>query len=478
MTKLSHKSKHKVEPSNRDSISSWLDVLTSMLAVSEAQRLQIRDELEDHLRSRVDDLLIIGKPEHEAIQIAVAELGETAELAKLITHAHTRTNPRRKLMNAALIAVALGGMSFGGYTFINGTTAPSATPSGGGAVPVVIPEEARKNDEKTHKFSIDQRSAKDVLSQIAKAFDRELVLSQDVLNNPFARSLDQNFGEFTGKMTLEQAIEEFQLRPIEGYNSYQFAITDDTLLYESYNEFRRSEIQTRVYPTPKWINRTESSLFNYAESLKGLLEVKYDLGYTSIQIIGGSIVVAAPPEIHSEIIKFMAELEDILGQQRAERMHEAEIENAKIREAAEKREADRQAMHESERAKIKLERDQTTANRIAAQEQAMENSRKSAIELKAQRKLAIERVQAEFDRVRTEFVQKKAMVVELQSRLVVLNDAFDPMIKDVPLNQEKRDVEKALVDTQLLLEEYQSRYDYLRDTLIKSEYTDLFEGLE
>jgi hypothetical protein len=479
MTKLNHKSRVKILPSNRDSISSWLDVLTSMLAVSESQHLQIRDELEDHLRSRVDDLLIVGKPEPEAIQIAVAELGETAELAKLITHAHTRTNPRRKFMNAALIAVALGGMSFGGYTFINGTTAPSATPSSGGAVPVVVPEETRKNDEKTHKFSIDQRSAKDVLSQIAKAFDRELVLSQDVLNNPFARSLDQNFGEFAGKMTLEQAVEEFQLRPIEGYNGYRFAISDDTLLYESYNEYRRNEIQTRVYPTPQWISGTEQSLFNYAESLKSLLEVKYDLGYTSIQIIGGSIVAAAPPEIHSEIVRFMTDLEATLTQQRAERMREIEVENAKIREAAIKKEAEIKASSERNALEIKRKQEQSAIERKAYQEQQRIEARRVEAEKQAARKQTIERIQAEFNAVRTSLLETKVKINEIMSKQSTLGGYVrddDPAKKKI--DAQKLEIKIILEELRFEHEETEERYLYLRTRLLESQYANLFEGLE
>ncbi|MCR9077305.1 MAG: permease prefix domain 1-containing protein, partial [bacterium] len=94
-------------PSNRDAIESWLDVLVSMLNLPSSQRDQVRDELEDHLRSRVDDLLIMGKPEPEAIQAAIHELGETAELAKLIsTASRTRTPFRRFAMNATFFVLA------------------------------------------------------------------------------------------------------------------------------------------------------------------------------------------------------------------------------------------------------------------------------------------------------------------------------------------------------------------------------------
>lgn len=131
-----------VEPSSADAISSWLEVLTSMLALPETQRRAVRDELEDHLRSRVDDLLITGIDEHDAIRKAVSELGETAELAKVVTNAHTQPTRRRRLMQNALITAAIAGMSVGGYTML--TTPNTALP--GANAPLVLQAEAPEQD--------------------------------------------------------------------------------------------------------------------------------------------------------------------------------------------------------------------------------------------------------------------------------------------------------------------------------------------
>ncbi|MEQ8850532.1 MAG: permease prefix domain 1-containing protein [Phycisphaerales bacterium] len=107
-----------VEPSARDPIASWLDVFVGLLQLPKDQKRTIRDELEDHLRSRVDDLLITGISESEATREAVAELGETAELAKSF-RAASRTSHTRRLIMTASICTILGAVL--GLSTITGT---------------------------------------------------------------------------------------------------------------------------------------------------------------------------------------------------------------------------------------------------------------------------------------------------------------------------------------------------------------------
>jgi len=85
-----------VETSARDPIADWLAVFARTLAVPKAEAREILDELEDHLRTRVDDLLIAGLSEAEATRRAVGELGETVALAKGFREA--RTHRRRRLV--------------------------------------------------------------------------------------------------------------------------------------------------------------------------------------------------------------------------------------------------------------------------------------------------------------------------------------------------------------------------------------------
>lgn len=59
-----------VMSSARDPIDRWLDVFVRLLRVPKADAKRIRDELEDHLRARVDDLMLIVHAEPEAVRVA------------------------------------------------------------------------------------------------------------------------------------------------------------------------------------------------------------------------------------------------------------------------------------------------------------------------------------------------------------------------------------------------------------------------
>ncbi len=123
-------------PSGRDPIGDWLDVLESMLGVPAARRRAIRQELEDHLRSRVDDLTITGLSEPEAVRAAVGELGETADLAKRFREAAS-VNRRRLWMHAAMFGLVGGAIAIGtvGVTGGLNTSGPAAVAgAAGGAV--------------------------------------------------------------------------------------------------------------------------------------------------------------------------------------------------------------------------------------------------------------------------------------------------------------------------------------------------------
>ena len=416
MTKLTPKSKLKIEPSNRDSISSWLDVLTSMLAVSESQRDQIRDELEDHLRSRVDDLLIVGKPEPEAIQIAVAELGETAELAKLITHAHTRTNPRRKIMNTALIAVALGGMSLGGFTFFNGTGAPSATPNKSGAVPVVVPGESRAEsqpNEPTVELSIENMPILRAFDIIADAFGYTADIHS--LDSVIASNLQRRNVTIVGEMTLARAIQTMKMQSFQHAAELTTEIRSDVLELLTQDEMLRRETTVKTYSIG-WSN------FENAENVAHTLQVVVGSGqyaqFFKMSFVADQVVVDARPQAHEQVEKILS---------KARLAYEALV-----------------------------------------------------LKEKTHRENTIARIKDEFDRVRTELIQKKTMMKELESRLGEMITGSNPdqqRLSSKVHSREVLEIEKALVDTELLHEEYQSRYNYLRDILIESEYAELFDGL-
>ncbi|MEM9560883.1 MAG: permease prefix domain 1-containing protein, partial [Planctomycetota bacterium] len=116
-------------PSSRDAIADWLDVLERMLALPQGARRAIRAELEDHLRSRVDDLTITGLSEPEAVRAAVSELGETAALARRFKDAG-RNRTRRLWMHALAFTLVGGALTLGTLTLGQGALPGASGPVG------------------------------------------------------------------------------------------------------------------------------------------------------------------------------------------------------------------------------------------------------------------------------------------------------------------------------------------------------------
>jgi hypothetical protein len=85
-------------------VDAWLDVFGRLLRVPGAQKDAIREELRSHLTDRVRDLMLSGVERERAMQTAVSELGEAAELAERFHHAN-RFPRRRLIMNGAIIGL-------------------------------------------------------------------------------------------------------------------------------------------------------------------------------------------------------------------------------------------------------------------------------------------------------------------------------------------------------------------------------------
>ena len=139
----------RVEPSSRDAVGRWLDVFVPLTGVRGPAAAELRDELEDHLRARVDDLMITGLSEPEATRRAVAELGETAALAR--TFRAARGNNRRRLaMHLSVLAVVGSAIGIGVLGF-NGATAPNGM---SGERPAAIAETTAPHDPDTKRYDV------------------------------------------------------------------------------------------------------------------------------------------------------------------------------------------------------------------------------------------------------------------------------------------------------------------------------------
>lgn len=106
-------------PPARDSVQSWLGVLTGMIRAPEAERAGVRDELESHLRDRVRDLMLGGASESEATKQAISELGDAAALARRYQEA-IGPSKRRFIMQIAAVGVLSTALGIGGVAFLGG----------------------------------------------------------------------------------------------------------------------------------------------------------------------------------------------------------------------------------------------------------------------------------------------------------------------------------------------------------------------
>ncbi len=287
-----------IEPSSRDAISSWLDVLTSMLGLPHAQRIQIRDEMEDHLRSRVDDLLISGLDEHEAVKQAVAELGETAQLAKVVTNAHAHTTPRRRTMQALLIAGALAGMSIGGYSLM--TTTPAAGLPGMSAGALVA-EENTKTTPETRQIEIVDLPTLMAFSEIAGAFGYAVDIG--TLDKKTVSNLQNRHISINGEMTLDRAIQSMLVQLLQHAAELTTEIKGDTVELLTHDEVLRRETLVQTYSLD-WSNfETAQNVYHTLQSVVG--NGQYSQFFTA-SFIGNQLVVNARKQAHDQIESILA----------------------------------------------------------------------------------------------------------------------------------------------------------------------------
>tara|TARA_A100001391_G_scaffold166456_1_gene126569 strand:+ start:87 stop:1400 length:1314 start_codon:yes stop_codon:yes gene_type:complete len=421
----------------KDSISSWLDVLTGMLAIPESQRTQVRDEFEDHLRSRIDDLLIVGKPEPEAIRIAIAELGETAELAKLISKAHQHAHPRRRTMNIAMITVAIAGLSIGGISLLTNQSAPPTNQTIPGMIPTLVAVDSEhielKAEEPTHTFSLELASVNERLTEIAQAFDYELVLSNHARGQKLQSFLWHHKGPLNGEFTFNQAIEYIENFYDEMYYNYDIVISDDTILIQSEEERQRGLVDMQVYPTPEWV-LGHSDQEAYAETIRSLLEVKFDLQYTSIKVLNGALIIAAPPKIHAEAHRIMSEVNAVIKHSQEQRLERQQAEE-----------------HERNLRRNKLVEEIIREREVLRQSIAINSERRDGFRMKA---FYAERALADYKN-NAEVSQEKAQELEKQyDSNVRLTDQFTQQVS-----------------------EDERRLEYLLGRLIESEYIHLDDAL-
>lgn len=349
-------------------------------------------------------------------------------------------------MNTALIITAIAGLSIGGLSMNNGFVGTMPAPSA-----VEVRSSLTGIQAKSVSLDLVNPGMLEAIEGIADAFGVELELSPDSRDFISMNSMMKAGSIFQGKFTLEQALVRFERAFKSEWVEMNVSAEDGLVSMKSNRENIQDTIETRVHTVPSGILHAQS-IHDYSQSIERLLEVKFNLEYTRIETVNNSIVVAAPPEIHLEVVKLMRELDTLLKAQWDEQRLEAE-------QLMEKHKAQNQKITETE--KRAFEMHQVRLDKT------------------------IERVQNEFDDARVVLLQSKHHLREVQAEQSMLHAAANGL---VPLDKEKAEtgsIDDRLIgiaalidDLELKVDENEERYTYLRSRLLDSRYTNMFNGLD
>ncbi|MEO1584693.1 MAG: permease prefix domain 1-containing protein [Planctomycetota bacterium] len=311
-----------VSSSASDPIDRWLDVFVRLLRLSPAESQRIRDELEDHLRARVDDLMLVGHTEPDAVRTAVTELGETAELARQFQSA---AKPRRRLTMLAGSAIVSAGLVVGAVLMTQ-----SGTPSAAGMVvaggqaadqttePVFLHDIVSADGEPDVSFrqvvdGIDDVIDEPLIVHYGSIFPDSLVYTNIELLRPSlpvaGLSLEQGLtvvsnampGGYSDPLVIQRSDKAYEL----ARRSF-FDRRDAVLIEYDVNHLLRP-------PTAEAIGPQE-----FSDTVAALIEPTLWGDRARLGIVGTTLLIHAHPRIHDQVADLLARIEDRYEHQRAE----------------------------------------------------------------------------------------------------------------------------------------------------------------
>lgn len=299
-----------VRPSMRDPIAQWLDVFTSLLALPASEADRIRDELEDHLRTRVDDLLILGMTEPEAIQKAVTELGETAQLAR--NFRSVRTHSRRRIaMHTALFAAVGLAISVSVAGLIPRSGAPAHAP-----VSVVQPEETGL---KSLGVDLNGGTLEETLRTIAEATGARLFVHWKAIEGYCQLTPDSEVGPIPAKNLDGPKIRQLlnSMLDLSGDSELTVRTEGDLLEVATRAYFDSIETVTREYSVENLVPAAHVLEFTaegglLIKNIEAIVEPecwKDNGGLSSLTLSGSLLSVRAPERIQTLVQDYLSTLE-------------------------------------------------------------------------------------------------------------------------------------------------------------------------
>lgn len=353
-----HRSTTGPKPSAQDPVQRWLDIFIPMTGLSKARQADIRAELEDHLRARVDDLMITGLSEPDAVQTAVNELGETAHLARQF---RTALKPKRNtLMHAAIIAVAGSALTLGILNTTNNAQPPvqRAAQQAIATANTAANTDALSNAVPSTDYAfakggtIDLRTATltTLFDQVRANLDRPLVIHWEHLDQigipkdqPIGLDADPVPTEVALRLTIQQT-ESGSLGGIAIVNNPEAVeITTTDYLDRRTKQIRPHNIADLIahYEVP---TRSQSPFANAPlernrqtaeqagnEILQTIMPLASQDAWTDFggelatgSVVGSSLIIDAPTRIHAEVTEVIEMMKKEVDRYEADRAEAAQ----------------------------------------------------------------------------------------------------------------------------------------------------------
>jgi hypothetical protein len=297
------------------SIESWLTVFGRLLQLPDVTKQAIHDELEQHLRERVRDLVLAGDTETEALRLAIGELGSAAKLAHRFRTAN-RPQLRRLIMHTAIIGIGAESLLTVGVFVSSAVQEPAPA--------YYSPPLVADNRTDLEKFAVPVEFVKTSLAEVFTYFgevlESDLVVYWCVLEEcgispetPVSISLEQ-------KRPLPQVIElvlASAARP--GWPAIDWRFGDGLLEFSTRDYFDRREVQLATFDVVGILSDLEGA---HGVDRQGSIDKLCGLIYEYVEpnawhsnggnvaqlsVVGTTMFVRAPA-------RYIAEVEWILAQ--------------------------------------------------------------------------------------------------------------------------------------------------------------------
>ncbi|HVP73400.1 MAG TPA: polysaccharide biosynthesis/export family protein [Phycisphaerales bacterium] len=296
-------------PDADSAIDAWLSVVSRLMHLPEKTRRDICNELREHLRERVRDLLLGGSDERAAVRTAIEELGETAQLARRF-EAADRPRGRRLLMHATLMLATGGAIAAAIMTFSPNHGESRNAARFGESTVVAEPPKSLTNARITLP---DGTTLRDAVQSAAKQADVGLLVDWGSLEEAgidLSSPLGLSFKDVPGPraltlvaQTVGERMTALDWRAREG-NLIEFGLQHDLDAHE---------IELVSYDITATINILAGTFTDSkekaAEQITGLLTELVTPDYwrqnggdlAQLQLVGGRLFVEAPSRTHTKV---------------------------------------------------------------------------------------------------------------------------------------------------------------------------------